>query len=527
MYMKIKQLRELKYSERKIATQLGISRTTVTKYLKKNPEEVALWLASTKSRTKKLDRYQKEILDWLRKHPDTSAAIVHDRLEEKYPDLSVAESTVRAYINDLRKEYKIAKIVEQRTYEAVPECPMGSQAQVDFGECWQKNLSGKSLKLYVVAFVLSHSRYKYMEWIDRPFRTSDLIEAHERDFRYFNGIPEEMVYDQDNIIVVSENHGEINFTHQFESYRQKEKFRVYACRGYNPESKGKIENVIGFIKKNFSKHRVFTTLEDWNDQALRWLDRRGNGKEHNTTKKRPVVVFQEEKQFLRPVNDLILAATIDKNPLLSTTSSIPRTVRKDNTVLYLSNRYSVPLGTYHALGKMVQLKIDQTRLIIYDSETGETLGNHNLSKEKGKLIQDKNHLRDRTKGISAMMESTIGKFEDQILAQMFMLEIKKKYPRYIRDQLQLVNQQWNHFPSTFVNSGLKLCVEKRLFSASELKDMILFLTESAQHEPIEMFEESPAKIKPLDEQLNDILEIKPSIRSLETYLPFLEGGTNN
>ena len=102
MYMKIKQLRELKYSDRKIATQLGISRTTVTKYLKKNPEEVALWLASTKSRTKKLDRYQKEILDWLRKHPDTSAAIVHDRLEEKYPDLTVAESTVRAYINDLR-----------------------------------------------------------------------------------------------------------------------------------------------------------------------------------------------------------------------------------------------------------------------------------------------------------------------------------------------------------------------------------------------------------------------------------------
>ena len=102
--MKIKQLRELKYSERKIATKLGISRTTVTKYLKKNPEEVALWLASTKSRTKKLDRYQKEILDWLRKHPDTSAAIVHDRLEEKYPDLSVAESTVRAYINDLRKQ---------------------------------------------------------------------------------------------------------------------------------------------------------------------------------------------------------------------------------------------------------------------------------------------------------------------------------------------------------------------------------------------------------------------------------------
>lgn len=72
-----------------------------------------------------------------------------------------------------------------------------------------------------------------------------------------------------------------------------------------------------------------------------------------------------------------------------------------------------------------------------------------------------------------------------------------------------------------------MCVEKRLLSGSKLKDMIQFLTESAQHKKIEFFEESPAKIKSLNDQLNDILEIKPSIRSLETCLPFLEGGTNN
>lgn len=123
MYMKIKQLRETGYSERKIAKYLGISRTTVTKYLKKNPEELTIWLASTKSRTKKLDQYQKEILKWLRKHPDTSVAIVHDRLEEKYTDFSVAESTVRAYVNELRKEYSIPKSVEKRDYEAISECP--------------------------------------------------------------------------------------------------------------------------------------------------------------------------------------------------------------------------------------------------------------------------------------------------------------------------------------------------------------------------------------------------------------------
>lgn len=526
MYLKIKQLNESGYSERKIAKQLGISRTTVTKYLKQDPNEMMVWLASTKSRTKKLDQYQEEILDWLRKHPDTSGAVIHDRLEEKYNDFSIAESTMRAYVNDLRQAHNIPKTVAQRDYEAVAECPMGAQAQVDFGECWQKDRTGKKVKIYVVSFVLSHSRYKYMEWIDRPFRTQDLIEAHERAFQYFNGKPEEMVYDQDNIIVVSENYGEINFTHQFESYRQKEKFSVYACRGYDPESKGKIENVIGFIKKNFAKHREFTDLEEWNDQALKWLERRGNGKIHNTTKKRPIDVFQEEKHCLRPVSDLITAATNNLNQSVSVSSSIPRTVRKDNTILYLSNRYSVPTGTHQTSGKIVQLKIEPARLIIFDPETGEILGDHALSKEKGQLIQDKQHLRDRSKGIPEMMAAAIKRFEDQDLAQIFMDEIKRKYPRYIRDQIQLVNKYWEAYPASCVNAALSHCVSENLYSGSELKDMIEFLKATSQLEPEIDIDILDAPIKPLDDHLNHILDIKPSVRGLETYLPFLEGGVN-
>lgn len=42
MYMKIKQLHELGYSERKIAKQLGIYRTTVTKRLKKESKETSV-----------------------------------------------------------------------------------------------------------------------------------------------------------------------------------------------------------------------------------------------------------------------------------------------------------------------------------------------------------------------------------------------------------------------------------------------------------------------------------------------------
>lgn len=88
----------------------------------------------------------------------------------------------------------------------------------------------------------------------------------------------------------------INFTHQFESYRQKEKFRAHACRGYDPESKGKIENVIGFIKKNFAKHRVFTTLEDWND-CQGGLNDGETGKNITPRKKDPSLFSKKKNSF--------------------------------------------------------------------------------------------------------------------------------------------------------------------------------------------------------------------------------------
>lgn len=35
---------------------------------------------------------------------------------------------------------------------------------------------------------LAHSRYKYVVWLERPFRAADLIRIHENDFRFFGGI---------------------------------------------------------------------------------------------------------------------------------------------------------------------------------------------------------------------------------------------------------------------------------------------------------------------------------------------------
>jgi len=519
LYNEICQLKELGFSKSKIARKLGIARGTVNHYLDKDPEEMSLWLSSTKRRTRKLDKYKEKILGWLREHPDLSSAQIADWLEERYPTFKVGESTVRRYIREMRKEFNISKTTHIRVYEAVPELPMGFQAQVDFGQTWQKNEQGQSVKLYVVAFVLSNSRYKYKEWLDRPFTTNDLIEAHKNAFHAFGGKPKEIVYDQDNIIIVSENNGDIIYTKQFEAYRREETFQVYACRGSDPESKGKIENVIGFIKKSFAKNRVYTTLDDWNEQGKSWLERRGNGKVHNTTKKKPVDVFQEEKQYLRPVKQLISVPANDKQTY-STDISISRVVRKDNTILYKANRYSVPLGTYSEFSKEVQVHIQEQTLYIIDPETGEVIGTHEISNDKGILIQDRAHTRDRTKGIPAYKQSIAAKFENSLLALQYLDEVNTQYPRYIRDQLQFINKLWDKYPHHFINEGLAMCIEKKLYSASEFQDMIEFLI--AQR-PITSVKE-PKSIQPLHGESSYLLDIKPPVRDMAPYIVIMEGG---
>ena len=109
MYMEIHQLLKQGFTKVQVAQKLDISRSTVYRYLERNPEAMSKWVKKTKVRRKKLDPYKDIILSWLFEHPDMSAAQVLDWLQERYPNLKVAESTVRLYVRELRKEYDIPK----------------------------------------------------------------------------------------------------------------------------------------------------------------------------------------------------------------------------------------------------------------------------------------------------------------------------------------------------------------------------------------------------------------------------------
>lgn len=517
MYSEIMRLKKMGLNISQISRHLNISRNTVYQYKDLNPDEYNRILENMQTRRKKLDSKKDEILSWLKEFPDLSGAQVLDWVMERYPETNISEGTARNYVSYLRKEYDIPKTIHKRDYEAIEDPALGYQLQVDFGEKKLKNAQGNLVKLWFIVFVLSNSRYKYVEWLDKPFNTKDVIRMHENAFSFYGGRTKEIVYDQDHLVLTSENGGDLILTHEFSNYTRKRGFQIYMCRKQDPESKGRVENVVGFVKNNFANHRIFFNLEKFNEDCLAWLWRTGNGKLHNTTKKIPAEMFALEKPHLLPVHE-----KID----ITCNTSITRIVRKDNTVWFMGNRYSVPLGTYDGTEKAVEvLEVPGNTLVINDPETKQELARHSISLEKGRLIKNNNHGRDRSKGINKYIETVAELFPHPLQAKEWLEEIRAKKPRYIRDQLQAIQKSIKSIDTIVTEKALNYCIDHSLFSATDFNNAVDYFNKLQPREGMDWTAPySSVEIKPLNEIDRSKLETRPMIRDFDYYKEFLERG---
>ena len=447
-----------------------------------------------------------QIIEWLKEFPDLSAAQVYDWLLERNNSLNFKERTLRHYIKQLRAAYKIPKHPPLRQYEEVPELPPGKQAQADFGQIWVKKIDGSRIKVYCFALVLAYSRYKFVWWQDKPFNTNDLIQLHQKAFDYFGGMPSEIVYDQDRIIVVSENAGDIICTEDFQNYINHMKFKMRLCRAYDPESKGKVEAVVKFAKNNFARHRLFKDIESFNDECMLWLDRTGNGKVHDITKKVPKEVFTTlEKQHL-----LQIPSTLFNQQSIS---SLTYSVRKNNTISYKQNRYQVPKGTYSP-GKEVLLSLNDDMLNILDIDTGEVIAVHKVHEGKGNLIQIHHPERIKGKNIEELEQKALAHFNHSDEAVRFLHLIEETKPRYYRDQLHLINQVSKGQALEDKLAALKYCMERSLIGASFYKESLAYILMKKE----ELTSNSlPFKMPALNSKPS-ISYIKPETRKIEEYL---------
>jgi transposase len=457
MYSRIQALKEQGFSIRQVSRHIRVSRNTIRKYWEMEPDEYAEKYQAI-NRMSALSAYEGIITKWLESFPNMTSAQVRDWLSENH-HLDVPERTVRRYVSKLRISKGISKASEpQREYEAVEELPKGQQLQLDFGVKTARDAySSRYIKLYFAVFSLTYSRYKWGIFQETSFTSSDLVSALYGCFEYMGGMPRQLVYDQDSIIVVSENNGDILHTQTFTSFLSESKLSVRVCRKSDPETKGLIEAAVKYVKGNFMENRYYMGLDAWNRSFEDWLLRTGNGKKHGTTKRRPSDMFAEEQEHLLPLYGTAPAVIAE---------GMDRQVRSDNTVLYKSNRYSVPFGTY-SIQKEAVLEVSGRQLQIMNS-IGEVIATHEICEEKGRLIRHPSHRRDKNKKLKELLEKTISLLGEEF--REYITVICEEKPRYAKEQLALVVSTCKAYGRDNTLAAVAYCREQGLQSASDLHD---------------------------------------------------------
>ena len=364
----IREKRDRGMSVSDIAKEMGISRPTVRKYMKaRRPPEYG-----RKNRVSKLEPHKAYIKERIDRYNLSAVRILEEIRKKGYTG---SYSTVKYYCATLRKDRAINAVIR---FETDP----GKQAQVDFGEFGYIEIDGVWKKLYAFSYILGYSRYRYVEFtVD--ISVQSLIKLHLNAFRYTGGIPSEILYDNMKQVVLERRikASESRFNEAFMRLSAYYGFAVRLCYPRRPQTKGKTERNIGYLRGNFFNGRTFESLRDTNVQCAEWLVE-ANGKVNATTGKIPSVAVKEE----------ILAA-MNSIPEFTYSISGIRKVSRECYVHYNSNRYSVP---WKYAGRDCRVSEENGRIrISIDSEVIE----HEMLAGSGGISRNKEHFAGLLKAV--------------------------------------------------------------------------------------------------------------------------------
>lgn len=407
-------------SIRAISQRLELSRNTVRKYLRQDEASIQEG-QDDRERAKKLDVHRDYIVHLLRTWPRLSSVKVARKLREKIGEIPVSERTLRRYVGQVKTTVASR---QRRYYEPVLDMVPGVQCQVDPGELRGVMIGGVPRTVHFVVFVLSYSRLSYVGVSFEPLNTASFIGLHDEAFRYFGGIPEECVYDQTKMVVITEEFRELNVNQRFHEYATTVGFRVQACCGYDPESKGKVEAGVKYVKQDALYGETFGDDAELRVHLQQWLDETANVRIHGTTGQPPRTRFEsEERTHLRAY---LSPACVSRGNDLN-----ERKVDKTGLISWRASKYSVPM--IYQQGR-VGVCEGGCSLLIHDLESGELVATHSLCADKGRVTRNTDHYRDHAQRIQSLEEAINGRLGSS-LGHKLCERLRLSMPRHYKDQL--------------------------------------------------------------------------------------------
>ena len=267
------------------------------------------------------------------------------------------ESQVREWVHPHRE---LPETVATKRFETEP----GQQGQVDWGHCGAIVHEGRSCWLYGFVMTLGWSRAMYVTFTVSS-DTAWFIRCHLQAFAYFGGLPERLLYDNLKSVVLSRQaDGTIHWNPRFLDFADVVGFSPQLCRPYRPQTKGKVESGVKYVRNNFWVGLHFRDLEDINTQALTWLNTVANQRVHGTTGEVPFARLPREG--LRP---LALPRPIDTSVITT------RQASRDGLIHFEGNSYSVPLAH---VGQALLVKATEAGELLILTPQGLEVARHRL-----------------------------------------------------------------------------------------------------------------------------------------------------
>lgn len=344
-----------------ISAVTGSDRKTVRRYL--DQREVVPVYGPRAPRPGKLDPFQEYIEERLAAGVWNAVVLLRELQQRGYTG---GYSILKEHLQPKRQA---AREVAVRRFETPP----GHQAQVDWGDLGRlEHPAGRRERLYAFVLTLGYSRAIFADLaLDQTL--SSLLAMHEGAFAALGGVPEEVLYDRMKTVVLGvDERGEVRWQPIFLDFARYWGFVPRLCRAYRPQTKGKVESGIRYLRANFLCGRQATDAADLRDQLRAWVWEVANQRVHGTTHRVVYAAWQVEQAALQPLTGRLP---------FPYAPAVVRRVSRDAYVAYGANRYSVP---WTLAGQEVSLREVGGQLEIYGA--GVRLVVHPLCQQRHQVL---------------------------------------------------------------------------------------------------------------------------------------------
>lgn len=343
------------------ARALGLHAQTVAKWVR-----CAQYRArQAVPRSSRLDPFKARIVRLLESHP-YSAQQIYQRLREE--GFAGGCTIVKDYVRRVRPPRREAFL---KLSFAAGEC-----AQLDWGEFGSIGVGSTRRRLSFFVMVLCYSRLMYVEFTVAQ-TMEHFLAAHEHAFAAFQGCPTRLMIDNLKSAVLTRVVGEAPvFNARYLDFARHWGFAISPCNVAKGNEKGRVENGVGYVKKNLLNGLDLLDFSAVNPAAQVWLATIANVRIHGETHRRPVDLFKEEQPHLRPLNPL----PYDIGRIKSQRAS------KQFRIALDSNRYSVPA---EFASQRLTVKAYPDRVCIYHQD--KLIARHVRSYDRRQDIEDPDH----------------------------------------------------------------------------------------------------------------------------------------